>query len=131
MSQKQDERNIYAIMKAMCPPSYHHNSFVVTHALGHMMYCYTLLVPMNQIVLNQLSKEQKAIGSLVPAVCNRTSCAQVYEFPQRYCGDNREDILFSGHICIYNIYVYIYVYVYIYLYICISIYMYVFIFNNS
>ena len=25
-------------MKAMCPPSYHHNSFVATHALGHMMY---------------------------------------------------------------------------------------------
>ena len=24
-------------MKTMCPPGYHHNSFVVTHALGHMM----------------------------------------------------------------------------------------------
>ena len=35
-SQKQDERNIYAIMKAMCPPGYHHNGFVATHALGHM-----------------------------------------------------------------------------------------------
>ena len=22
----------------MCPPGYHHNSFVATHALGHMMY---------------------------------------------------------------------------------------------
>ena len=22
-------------MKTMCPPGYHHNSFVVTHALGH------------------------------------------------------------------------------------------------
>ena len=22
-------------MKTMCPPSYHHNSFVATHALGH------------------------------------------------------------------------------------------------
>ena len=29
---------IYAIMKTMCPPSYHHNGFVTTHALGHMMY---------------------------------------------------------------------------------------------
>ena len=29
---------IYAIMKAMCPPSYHHNGFEATHALGHMMY---------------------------------------------------------------------------------------------
>ena len=41
ISQKQDGRNIYVIMiimKTMCPPSYHHSGFVVTHALGHMMY---------------------------------------------------------------------------------------------
>ena len=25
ISQKQDGRNIYAIMKTMCPPGYHHN----------------------------------------------------------------------------------------------------------
>ena len=25
-------------MKAMCPPGYHHNGFVATHALGHMTY---------------------------------------------------------------------------------------------
>ena len=24
-------------MKAMCPPSYHHNGIVETHALGHMI----------------------------------------------------------------------------------------------
>ena len=39
-------------MKTMCPPGYHPNGFVTTHALGHMMYGYTLLVPMNQRVLN-------------------------------------------------------------------------------
>ena len=38
ISQKQDERNIYVIMKTMCPPGYHHNGFVATHAFGHMMY---------------------------------------------------------------------------------------------
>ena len=27
-------------MKTMCPPAYHHNGFVATHALGHMMYGY-------------------------------------------------------------------------------------------
>ena len=27
--------NIYAVMKTMCPPSYHHNGFVATHALEH------------------------------------------------------------------------------------------------
>ena len=29
-------------MKTMCPPSYHHNGFVATHALGHMIYIVTL-----------------------------------------------------------------------------------------
>ena len=35
---------------------------VATHALGHMMYDYTLLVPMNQRVLNKLSKERNISG---------------------------------------------------------------------
>ena len=34
-------------------------------------------------------------GSLVPPMCNRTSCAQVHELPQSHCGDNREGTLFS------------------------------------
>ena len=38
VSQKQDGCNIYAIMKTMCPPGYHHNSPVATHALGHIMH---------------------------------------------------------------------------------------------
>ena len=29
---------IYAIKKKMCPPGYHHNGFMATHALSHMMY---------------------------------------------------------------------------------------------
>ena len=29
---------IYAIMKTMCPPGYHHNDFVATHALGHHVH---------------------------------------------------------------------------------------------
>ena len=37
---------IYVIMKTMSPPSYHHNGFVATHALGHMMYmsCHKAIV---------------------------------------------------------------------------------------
>ena len=62
ISQKQDERNIYVIMKTMCPPGYHHNGFVATHALGHMMYGSTLLVPMNQRVLNKQSKGRNISG---------------------------------------------------------------------
>ena len=52
-------------MKTMCPLGCHHNGCVATHALGHMMYGYTLLVPMNQILLNKLSKENIIKASLV------------------------------------------------------------------
>ena len=34
--QKQNERNIYAIMKAISPPGYHHSGFVATHARRHI-----------------------------------------------------------------------------------------------
>ena len=44
-------------MKTICRPGYHCNGFVETHALGCMRYVYTLLVQMNQRVLNKLSKE--------------------------------------------------------------------------
>ena len=30
-------------MKTMCPPGYHHNGFMATHALGHMMYIYVII----------------------------------------------------------------------------------------
>ena len=43
-------------MKTMCPPSYHHNGFMATDALRHMMY-----------------------GLTVHDNC--TSCAQVHELP--------------------------------------------------
>ena len=46
----------------ICPPGYHHSAFVATHALEHMMYGYTLLVPMNQRVLNKQSKERNISG---------------------------------------------------------------------
>ena len=52
-------------MKTMCPPGYHHNGFVATHALGHMMYGYKLLVSMNQRVLNKLSKEHNISGHMM------------------------------------------------------------------
>ena len=49
-------------MKRMCPPGYHHNGFVATHALGPMMYGSALLVPMNQRVLNKQSKRRNSNG---------------------------------------------------------------------
>ena len=49
----------------MRPPGYHHSGFVATHALGHMMYGKALLAPMNQRVLNKLSKEDNINGHKV------------------------------------------------------------------
>ena len=49
-------------MKTMCPPGYHHNDFVATHALGHMMYGYKLLVAVNQRVFNKQSKGRNISG---------------------------------------------------------------------
>ena len=66
ISQKQDGRNIYVIMKRVCPPGSHDSGFVATHALGHMMHGL-----------------------------NRTSCAQEVELQQSHCGDNREGTMFS------------------------------------
>ena len=45
-------------------PSYYQpaNGPMVTHALAHMMYGYTLLVPVNQIVLNKSSKQHNKTG---------------------------------------------------------------------
>ena len=88
------------------------------------MYGYSMLVPMNQRVLNKLNKEHNInvhkwstthrvlkshrwkmsliaclacwalFVSLVPAMCNRTSSTQVHELPESHCGDNREGTLF-------------------------------------
>ena len=49
ISRKQDERNIYEIMKTMCPSGYHHNGFVATHALGHMMHLGTSCVQVYEL----------------------------------------------------------------------------------
>ena len=54
--------NIYVIIKTICPPGCHHNGIVATHALGHIVYGYTLLVPMNQRVLNKQGKERNMSG---------------------------------------------------------------------
>ena len=46
------------IEQFVCHPSYHHNDFLATHALEHMMYGYTLLALINQSMLKS-SKVQK------------------------------------------------------------------------
>ena len=70
ISKKQDGRSVYVIMKTMCSSGYQHNGFMVTHALGHIMHSYTLLVPMNQRVLSKLSKDHNiASGRIEHYVC--------------------------------------------------------------
>ena len=52
ISQKQDERNIYAIMKTMCPPGYHHNVRLCTimhelpqsHCGDNYIYLYYIFI---------------------------------------------------------------------------------------
>ena len=49
-------------MKTVCPPGYHRNGFVATHAPGHLKYGYRLQVSMNQTVPNKLSKKRNING---------------------------------------------------------------------
>ena len=58
ISEKKHRLYIYAMMIIMCSLGYHHNDFEATHLCGHIMYGYTLVVPMNQSVLNKFSKER-------------------------------------------------------------------------
>ena len=53
---------------------HHHNGFVENHALGHMMHGYTLLVPMNERVLNKPSKEHNISGLSDP---RHTECSNL------------------------------------------------------
>ena len=101
ISQNQDERNIYAIMKTMC------NGFVTTHIvfmIGYILrpswFCKVWALCVSWITYDHLYYTPclacwVLFGSLVPAMCNRISCAQVHELPQSHCCDNREGILFS------------------------------------
>ena len=39
----------------MCPPGYHHNSFMATQALGHMMYGYVAIKPLCYVVIKDVA----------------------------------------------------------------------------
>ena len=45
---------IYVIMKTMCPPSYHHNGLMASHALGHMMYEPYIMCPSASVAIKPL-----------------------------------------------------------------------------
>ena len=83
-------------MKTMCPPSYHHNGFLATHELGHMMYGFTLLVLIEERVLNKLSKEHNISGHK-SSTTHRVLMVIAF--------------IYIMHIYYTHIYIYIYIYI--------------------
>ena len=106
-SNQQDGHNIYVIMKTMCPPGcYHRNGFVVTHALGHMMYGYTLLVPMNQRVLNN------SLPCLLSTLwfIGTSKCVTVHHVP-KCMSCHKAIVVITGRAHCLHDYTYIYIYI--------------------
>ena len=89
----------------MCPPGYHHNGFVATHVLLHMMYGYTLLVPMNQRVPNKHSKEHN-----INVISDHDK--QSAQISQKQDGCNIY-VYYDHLLYIMTTYVYMYIYIYI------------------
>ena len=114
---------IYAIMKTMCPPSYHHSSFVATHARRHVG-SWTLLVPMNQRVLNKQIKKCN-LNCHWSLVIHDKQSAQI---SQKQDGRNIYNVYM--YMCTY-IYIYIYTHTHIYIYIYIYTYIYVYIYVDT
>ena len=52
---------VCVIMKTMCPPVYHHNGFVATHALGYMTYTYLFTSLNNFSSAIRLNMQQKIL----------------------------------------------------------------------
>ena len=68
----------------MCPPGYYDDGFGAIHVLGHMMYGYTLLVLINQCVLNKLGKERNISGHLSDLWHTECSNLKVLKSPCLY-----------------------------------------------
>ena len=64
---------IYIIMNTMCPSSYHHNGFVATHALGHMMYGWCTWVHNGHITEHHVPKCMSCHKAIV-MITSRAHC---------------------------------------------------------
>ena len=87
ISQKQDGRNGHIV-------------FMITYILRPSSFCEIWALCVSWITYDHLYYTNclacwALFGLLVPAVCDRTSCAQVHELPQSHCGDNRGGTLCS------------------------------------
>ena len=97
--QKQDGRNIYAIMK-IAYITRGHIVFMIAYILRPSCFCEIWGLCVSWITYDHLYyasclASRALFGSLVPEMCSCTSCAQVPELAQTYCGDNRESTLLS------------------------------------
>ena len=77
-----------------------HIVFMTTCILRPSCFCEIWALCVSWIIYDHLyyapSVSCRALfGSLVPAMSNRTSCAQVHELPQSNCGDSWDGTLFS------------------------------------
>ena len=107
ISQEQDEHNVYVIMKTYM-------------LLLSFCFCEIWALCVSWIICDRLYYTPSLacwtlFGSLVPAMCNRTLCAQVHELLQSHCVDNRGSHCFHDNIYIKDIYIYIYIYIFIYI----------------
>ena len=106
----------------MCPPNYDQSAKdpMVTHALGHMMYGYTLLVPMNQRVLNKPSKEHNKIyyAHLTSVGFEHSVCHEslLTSFIMLLAWLVEHSLVHWYQQCVttvHHIYIYIYIYIYV------------------
>ena len=70
-------------MKTMCPPGYHHNGFVATHAFGHMMityiYIYIYIYKYKYIYIYICNHENNVPSRLSPQWLCGNSCTWAHD----------------------------------------------------
>ena len=99
---------------------------MATHALGHMIYGYTLLVPMNERVLNKPSKEHNIRGIsiiMLSSLCFiGTNNITVHNVPNCMSCYKAIVVITGGGLA------YCYDCIYIYMGVCVCVYIYIYIY---
>ena len=105
----------------MWPPGYHHNGLVATHALGHMMHCYTLfmitcmLYPSCFCDIWALCVSWITLDHLYYAPC--LPCWALLVHWYQHCVTVQAIVVTTRRTHCFHDYMYIYIYKYIYIYI--------------
>ena len=101
-------------MKRICPPGYHHNDFMATHALGHMMYGCKIA----HHVTKSMSCHKAIVVITGRAHCCHHDCIYIYIYICIYIRMYTvvyicKNIYIDMYIYIYTLYIYMYIYIYI------------------